>query len=111
MEMHYNQSDMLHDALQAFKAIETRVEKATEKYDGVQSDSKGLKKYKKILETSAAQLKVLETMGYSNIAQYHKISSMLVSANFALERALDRKHGRTSHCQKMKKSIARTSSQ
>ena len=85
MKKLHNSNEILHDALQALRAIENRVNKATEKYAGAQIGKKGKKKYEKILKTSAAQIRILAMMGYSNSIQYRRVRNMLISANLDLD--------------------------
>jgi len=87
MEKLCNQTEMFHDALEALKAIETRIKEANAKYARFQCGNKGLMKYKKILDTCALQINAIEMIGFSNIEQYHNVRKMLIAAKISTEGA------------------------
>jgi len=87
MEKHCNQTKMFHDAIEALKAIETRIKDATAKYARSQCSNKSLMKYKKILDTCAFQTNAIEMIGFSNIAQYHKVRKTLTAAKLVMDTA------------------------
>lgn len=91
MEKLYNKTENFHDALEALKAIETRIKDATEKYARFQSGTKGFMKYKKILDTCALQINAIEMIGFSNTVQYNNVRNMLIGAKLAMEGVRDRR--------------------
>ena len=91
MEKLYNKTENFHDALEALKAIETRIKDATAKYARFQRGNKGLMKYQKILDTCALQIKAIEMIGFSNTAQYHNVRNILIEAKLSVEDARARR--------------------
>ena len=94
-----NHNELLDDVLEALEAIERRINQASQRYAGLRHGSKGLKKYKKVLETSASQINALKIIGFSNIAQFRKVHNLLISANLSMESAIAQKKSEASHSQ------------